>query len=254
MEKDTTVTSDTAAALEAYGCDGAPFRGEPPAYVIGEDAGWEELEEELYGRAQEVSEEGAVAYELDQLLGRASLQEYETLIEDDHDHTVTVLDDPDEIRAVHDAVDSCIAGDDERAREFAEDPYTVVAAIERDGEQLGYLRAFLLEDEEQRPFLGLDALEVPDHQHERYSDVIQAGGLALCHIAAGTGVERVIGRDDRAGYGLRQAFGSTPEDVSFEKPGDAVFSHGFHPETDGTTGYRLWEDPYRLLGMEEDRS
>lgn len=252
-EADTAMMEDTAEALEAYGCDGGSFREDLPTYEIGEDAGWQELEDDLHERAQgvrrtaiEAGDEGAV-YELEQFLGRASFDAYQEVLEDDHDYTVSILDDPQDIREVHDAVDSCIAGDDERAREFAEDPYTVVAGIERDGDRFGYLRAFLLEDDEQRPFLGLDALEVPDHQHERYSGVIRAGGLALCHIAADTGVDRVIGRDDRAGYGLRQALSSTPEEVVFEKPGTEVFSHGFHPATDGTTGYRLWEDPARVL-------
>lgn len=245
-EADTAMIEDTVEALEAYGCDGGPFRGDPPTYEIGADTGWRELRTDLHERAQTVRNEAgddAVAYEMEKLIGRERLDVYDAVLEEDHDYTVSVLDDPQDIREVHDAVDSCIAGDDQRAQEFAEDAYTVVAGIERDGDQRGYLRAFLLEDDEQQPFLGLDALEVPDHQHERYSRVIQAGGLALCHIAAEAGVDRVIGRDDRAGYGLRQAFSSTAEEVVFEKRGAEVFSHGFHPATDGTTGYRLWEDP-----------
>jgi len=262
MDEDSGPVEDVADALDAYGCDGTVFRTGPPTYGIGEDTGWQELEAMLYERAADVREAVGTdwtadeEYAMEQLFGRASLEEYDCLLDDDHEHVVSVLDDQDDIRAVHDAVDSCIAGDDARAREFAEDPYTLVASIERGGDQLGYLRAFLLEDGAGRPFLGVDALEVPDHQHERYSNVIRAGGLALCHLAAEIGIGRAIARDDRAGYGLRQAFSSTAEDVAFEKPGTDVFSHGFHPATDGMPGYRLWEDPGRIIADRdgEDRS
>lgn len=207
------------------------------------EAVMEDIHLELYSQAVE-REEGfhTAVNETELLLGRERFEEYAVVEDSEHSYTVSVLAEPDEIRRVHDTVGSCLEEDTDRPVEYADDPYTIVAGIERDGDIQGYLRALLLEDADDRPFLGLDTIEVPHRDHFQHEDVVRAGGLALAHLASETGVDRVVGTDERVGFGLRQAFSNTSEEVVFDKPGESVFTYSFCSDGGGVTGYRLWEN------------
>lgn len=210
------------------------------------DAVVEEMVQTLYGQAlnkPECFNEEVKTFE--RTLKNYDLEPYREIVDNSHSYTVDHLTDQDEMMEAAEESGSCIANSDHHFRKYAEDEFSLISEVRKDGQTMGYVRNFLMEDEEGEEFLAVDTMEIDHKNFHENRDVVRAAGMASIQMMYDLDVDYVVGSDSRVKYGVRQAYGNTEKSVSGEKLGDQnVRSYTFSPRhNEGKSAYMLMENP-----------
>ena len=210
------------------------------------DAVLEEMVQTLYGQAlnrDEGFKEDVEAFE--RTLKKYDMESYDEIVDNSHSYSVEHLTDEKEMLDAADDSGSCIANSDHYFEEYAEDEFSMISEVTKDGETMGYIRNFVMEDESGDQFLALDTMEIDHKNFHRNEDVVRAAGLASIQMMYDLEADYVVGSDSRVKYGVRQAYSNTEKSVSGEKLGNPnVKSYTFSPRnTGGKSAYLLMENP-----------
>jgi hypothetical protein len=206
----------------------------------------EEMLQTLYGQALNRDEEFKREVEsFERVLKNYDMEPYREIVENDHEYEVEHLTEQDEMLRAADASGSCIEDIDRYFAKYAEDEYSMISEVRKDGESMGYIRNFLMEDDSGHEFLALDTVEIDHKNFDQNSDVVRAAGMASIQMMYDLEADYLVGSDSRVKYGLRQAFGNTEKSVRGRKIGDRrVKSYSFPPSgTHGKSAYMLMENP-----------
>ena len=215
---------------------------ETPLY----DAVQEEMLQILYGQVLNKDEEFKSEVEsFERVLKNYDLEPYQEIVENDHVYAVQHTTDVGEMLESAEAASSCIEGMEGRFRRYSEDEYSMISALEKDGELMGYMRNFLMEDDSGDEYLALDTIEVDHKNFKENSDVVKAAGMASIQMMYDLEADYLVGGDARVKYGLRQAYSNTEKTVSGQKIGEIdVKGYRFEPsDTTGKSAYMLMENP-----------
>ncbi|MDY6766457.1 MAG: hypothetical protein SVW77_03750 [Candidatus Nanohaloarchaea archaeon] len=165
---------------------------------------------------------------------------YRGLVSDDREYRITGVTREPQIQGAAEALRTCMRRNGSfpdwyDAEEYATDPFTFIHIVNRGREPAGYVRSFVLQDQEDRHVLGIDTVEVQDGQHRENDDVIRAGALGAIRFGLDLGVAYIVGRHARTQFGPDQGYGHTPRSLEYRKLGDPV-GHFRNPvrDDDGT--------------------
>lgn len=210
------------------------------------DAVVEELVQTLYGQALNKPEgfkEEVEAFE--RTLKNYDLEPYDEIVDNSHSYAVEHLTDEQEMMDAAEDSGSCIANTSRYFEEYSDDEFSLISEVKKDGETMGYIRNFLMEDENGDEFLAVDTMEIDHKNFNDNRDVVRAAGMASIQMMYDLEADYVVGSDSRVKYGVRQAYGNTEKSVSGEKLGDQhVKSYSFNPRhNEGKSAYVLMENP-----------
>ena len=210
------------------------------------DAVIEEMVQTLYGQAMNKPEgfkETVEAFE--RVLKDYDAQPYHEIMDNQHSYAVEHLTEVDEMLEAGEASGSCIGGSEHCFQQYADDEYSMISEIRKDGESLGYLRNFLMEDEDGNEFLAMDTVELDHKNFDQNRDAVKAAGMASIQMMYDLDADYLVGSDARVKYGVRQAYGNTEKSVRGQKLGDqGVRSYTFAPSgVSGKSAYLLMENP-----------
>jgi len=214
---------------------------EDPVY----DTVTEELVQTLYGQALNRDEDFKDSVEaFERLMKNFDAEPYTELVENEHSYSVRHLTDEDEMLEAADESGSCIDGRERYFEEYADDEFSMVSEISKDGEVMGYMRNFVMDDELGSDFLAVDTMEIDHKNFNGNEDVVKAAGLASIQMMYDLGLDYVVGADSRVKYGVRQGYSNTEKSVTGFKPGPDVKHYTFNPSyTEGKSAYLLMENP-----------
>jgi hypothetical protein len=210
------------------------------------DAVLEEMVQTLYGQAlnrEEGYKDEVEAFE--RSLKNYDLEPYREIVDNSHSYSVQHLTGQDEMLEAAEDSGSCITNSDHHFSAYEDDPQSMISEIRKDGESMGYIRNFLMEDEQGNEFLALDTMEI-DHKNFRDNeDLVRVAGLASIQMMYDLETDYLVGSDARVRYGVRQAYSNTEKSVTGQKIGtENVKSYTFDPRgTDGQSAYLLMENP-----------
>lgn len=210
------------------------------------DAVVEELVQTLYGQALNKPEgfkDEVEAFE--RTLKNYDLEPYREIVDNSHSYTVEHLTDQEDMIEAAEGSGSCIAGSEHYFEDYAEDPHSMISEVKKDGETMGYIRNFLMEDENGDEFLAVDTMEIDHKNFERNKDAVRAAGMASIQMMYDLEADYLVGSDSRVRYGVRQAYSNTEKSVTGEKLGDwDIKSYSFMPSGEsGKSAYMLMENP-----------
>lgn len=215
---------------------------EDPVY----DAVAEELIQTLYGQAMNKDENYKERVEgFERALKKFNPEPYIEVVDNNHTYSVEHLTDTNEMMVSADASGSCISNRENDFEDYAEDEYSMISAVRKDGETLGYLRNFLMEDEEGREFLAVDTIEIDHKNFEHNKDVVRAAGMASVQMMYDLEADYLVGSDARVKYGVRQAYSNTEKSVRGHKIGERdLRSYSFNTIEDvNKSAYLLMDNP-----------
>ncbi|MEF8880386.1 MAG: hypothetical protein V5A72_00970 [Candidatus Nanohaloarchaea archaeon] len=228
--------------LQPHSKDVLEIDSKNPVY----DAVIEELVQTLYGQALNKDEgfkEDVEAFE--RFLKGYDPEPYREIVENSHTYTIEHLTDSGRMLEAGEASGSFIEGRARYFEEYAEDEFSMITEIRKDGDRLGYMRNFLMEDEDGNEFLAMDTIEVDHKNFDENKDAVRAAGMASIQMMYDLDADYLVGSDARVKYGVRQAYGSSEKSVTGEKLGDqSVKDYSFNTAgTDGKSAYLLMENP-----------
>lgn len=210
------------------------------------DAVIEEMVQTLYGQALNKPEGFKREVEaFERVLKKFEGRPYRKIMRNNHTYSIEHLTGKDEIAEAADASGSCISSRDRYFAEYAEDPESMISAVRKDGETLGYMRNFLMEDENGDEFLAMDTIEIDHKNFNQNRDAVRAAGLGATQLMYDLEADYLVGADARVKYGVRQAYSNTEKAVTGEKKGSwDVRSYTFRPSgNNGKSAYLLMENP-----------
>lgn len=230
------------------------------------------LFQDLYGRALEEGEDYRDRVEaFERILFNYEPGVYGDLQGNGHAYEVSFGDDPRAIDGAMESLMSCWEFVDDAlwtgrvdedlegatptrmswALDWAEDPHTHFARTTRDGDLVGYSRAFELDESRGRSVLGIDTIEVEKKEFEENVDAIRVQSLAMIRRGLDLGMDWIVatGQEGRISRGPRQAYGDTERSIHYAKRGERVQqAHALDVTTRGdgpgrSTTYLLFENP-----------
>jgi hypothetical protein len=104
-----------------------------------------------------------------------------------------------------------------QVRASIDDEGTVSLVLRRDGETIGYARAFLMVSDKDEPVLAFDNFETGRKDFERHTDSIKAMGLAGIQLGLDSNMKYVVGEDSRVRYGPKQAYGNKEKKIQLKQ-------------------------------------
>jgi len=102
-------------------------------------------------------------------------------------------------------------------KESIDDEGTVNLVLRKDGETIGYARAFLMVSDKDEPVLAFDNFETGRKDFERHTDSIKAMGLAGIQLGLDSNIKYVVGDDARVKYGPKQAYGNKEKKIQLKQ-------------------------------------
>lgn len=210
------------------------------------DAVLEEMVQTLYGQALNKPDSFKDEVEaFERTLKKYDPEPYREIVDNRHSYTVKHLTDKDDMLEAAEGSGSCISNSDHYFEEYAEDEFSMISEVRKDGETMGYIRNFLMEDENGDEFLAVDTMEIDHKNFQRNKDVVRTAGMASIQMMYDLEADYVVGSDSRVMFGVRQAYSNTEKAVTGEKIGDwDVKSFSFRPSGEnGKSAYLLMENP-----------
>lgn len=210
------------------------------------DAVVEEMVQTLYGQALNKPEGFKQEVEaFERVMKNYDTGVYSELLDNHHSYSVEHLTSKEEMMDAANSSGSCIRNSERYFEEYEEDEFSLISEVRKDGEAMGYLRNFVMEDENGDQFLAVDTIEIDHKSFEENQDVVKAAGMAAVQMMYDLELDYAVGSDARVRYGVRQAYGSSEKTVSGQKLGDTgIKSYTFSPSgTSGKSAYLLMENP-----------
>lgn len=153
---------------------------------------------------------------------------YDEVIYNGNDYKIKLSYDPEEMDHFAEEAETCIYGNMRYFEKYSEDPYTLFFTTERNGDEVGYARSFIMRDSRDEYFLADDNFEVPNKEFEDNLDILKAQSLATMQACQDLNLNFVAGSDEgRVGRGPRQGYSNTKKRVTYEKMGENVRNYGF---------------------------
>lgn len=104
-------------------------------------------------------------------------------------------------------------------RRWVSDPGTIFLIAKQNGRFKGYVRNFLMKDQDDNLVLAVDTMEPPGKRFQEYIGLVNAMGLATVQLGLDIGARYIVANDSRIRYGPREAFGNKEKRMKLKKIG-----------------------------------